>query len=133
RALAAWRARGVVAAGLCFIGLFFCYLAVNVPAQENRPTGSNSSPPDPALTPLSEGATEPIGNTAGSWGVTAGGAATYSVPLELPPGRRGMQPGLSLVYNSRDKDGDLGVGWSLAGFSAITHCGSNLSIDGAVG
>ena len=45
----------------------------------------------------------------------ASGAYTQSVPLDLPPGRNGLQPNLSLSYNSQNTDQDdlVGYGWSL--------------------
>ncbi len=55
------------------------------------------------------------------------GAAAYSHPLELPPGRAGLQPDLTLSYNSRGLDGlihnpepgTIADGWSLAQISII--------------
>lgn len=41
------------------------------------------------------------------------GAATYSVPIEVPPGRNGIAPNLTLRYNSYQKNGWIGVGWDL--------------------
>src|SRR3989338_5223363 len=44
------------------------------------------------------------------------GAATYSYGLEVPPGTNGLQPSLSLSYNSqgmRSRPSFLGAGWSL--------------------
>ncbi|MBI4597113.1 MAG: glycohydrolase toxin TNT-related protein [Candidatus Omnitrophica bacterium] len=41
------------------------------------------------------------------------GRATTSVPIALPPGRKGLQPSLALAYASSSRNGWLGVGWSL--------------------
>ncbi len=49
------------------------------------------------------------------------GAATYDVPIDVPPGRGGLQPQLNLTYNSRQMEGILawtqagwvGLGWNL--------------------
>ena len=41
------------------------------------------------------------------------GTATLSYPLEIPAGRRGMQPSLSLTYSSAGGPGWLGVGWDI--------------------
>ncbi|MGH8414914.1 MAG: SpvB/TcaC N-terminal domain-containing protein, partial [Gammaproteobacteria bacterium] len=70
-----------------------------------------------------------IGTDGGVSGVD-GGAATFSIPIAVPPGRAGMQPGLSLNYSSRGGNGDVGVGWSLSGLSAITRCPATYAQDG---
>lgn len=41
------------------------------------------------------------------------GAATLSVPIIVPPGRADLAPNLSLNYNSYQKNGWIGLGWSL--------------------
>jgi len=41
------------------------------------------------------------------------GAANYRIPIEVPAGRLGMTPSLELIYNSYQKNGWLGVGWTL--------------------
>ncbi len=48
------------------------------------------------------------------------GGVNYTVPLEIHPGRSGLQPNLSLAYNSMRGNSILGYGWGLAGLSAIT-------------
>ena len=44
------------------------------------------------------------------------GALTQTISLDIPPGRNGLQPDLSLDYNSQDTDQDseVGYGWSLS-------------------
>jgi virulence plasmid B protein len=74
-----------------------------------------------------------VGRTPGSFDVTSDGAATYTVPLWVPPGRAGMEPELSLVYHSRAGNGPLGVGWSLGGLSQIVRCAATLASDGSAG
>jgi Salmonella virulence plasmid 65kDa B protein len=43
------------------------------------------------------------------------GAFTQRVPLDIPPGRNGLQPDVSLQYNSQNtQDSIVGYGWSLS-------------------
>ena len=41
------------------------------------------------------------------------GAATTSIPIDVPPGRGGVQPNLALVYTSASRNGWVGLGWKL--------------------
>ena len=41
------------------------------------------------------------------------GRATTSIPIAVPPGRKGVQPSLALAYSSSSRNSPLGVGWSL--------------------
>jgi RHS repeat-associated protein len=38
---------------------------------------------------------------------------SHTIPIEVPPGRKGMDPGLELIYRSGSGDGWVGVGWEL--------------------
>lgn len=42
------------------------------------------------------------------------GSMQLSYPIELPPGRNGVEPSLAITYNSAKSNGWLGVGWDLA-------------------
>ncbi|MBI4597338.1 MAG: VCBS repeat-containing protein [Candidatus Omnitrophica bacterium] len=41
------------------------------------------------------------------------GRATTSIPIAVPPGRKGMQPSLGLSYSSSSRNSWVGVGWGL--------------------
>ncbi len=46
------------------------------------------------------------------------GSFGHGIPIEVPP-FRGLEPHLALGYTSEGRDGLVGVGWSLGGFSTI--------------
>ncbi|WP_462163193.1 SpvB/TcaC N-terminal domain-containing protein [Pseudoalteromonas xiamenensis] len=60
----------------------------------------------------------------------SGGAASYSIPIQLPPGRANFQPQVALTYSSRTGNGIAGVGWSISGGSSISRCASTYAQDG---
>ncbi|MFT5756073.1 MAG: RHS repeat-associated protein [Alteromonadaceae bacterium] len=75
--------------------------------------------------------TDKVGQLQGFADIS-GGNVNYSIPIQLPPGRQGMQPLLSLNYNSAAGNGITGKGWQLSGQSAIARCSANWTEDGKV-
>ena len=54
-------------------------------------------------------------------GVNPDGSFSQKIPIVIPPGTNGMQPNLSLVYNSNAGNGIMGIGWNLVGLPYITR------------
>ncbi|MCX6280638.1 MAG: FG-GAP-like repeat-containing protein [Bacteroidetes bacterium] len=71
-----------------------------------------------------------VGTLNGSLSVSLSGAATYNLPISLPPGVNGMQPNLSLQYNSQSGNSMLGIGFSLGGISTISRTTTDFYRDG---
>lgn len=97
-------------APLCALGLSLSGLGLSAAAQANTVAGELS----------------------GEFTVSAQGAASYRIPIAVPPGVAGMAPQLALAYNSQGGNGLLGVGWSLEGLSSISRCPASLVTDGHV-
>jgi len=74
--------------------------------------------------PLPQQATTAVGALKGSFEVSEQGTANYTIPIEVPPGRLGLQPNLALTYLGTKANGMLGIGWGLSGLSTITRCRS---------
>lgn len=60
----------------------------------------------------------------------SGGAASYSIPINLPPGINGIVPEISINYNSASGKGLLGFGWHISGTSEIRRGNKNHVFDG---
>ncbi|MCG7546172.1 hypothetical protein MHM93_18530 [Pseudoalteromonas sp. MM17-2] len=86
-------------------------------------------PDDQPFSDVQEITAEAMGTIAGQAAVN-GGAASYTIPIKLPPGRAGMQPNVSLNYSSRSGNGIAGVGWGLSAGSSITRCAATVAQDG---
>ena len=63
-----------------------------------------------------------VGAIPGEINVSSMGTASYTIPIEVVPGTQGLEPNLSIVYNSSGGMGLLGMKWSLSGISAVTRC-----------
>ncbi len=84
------------------------------------------------LTNISFGVTAATvpGLTPGEFKVSEMGSASYTIPIQVPPGTAGMVPSLALTYDSRRGSSMFGVGWSLSGLSIIERCAATIAQDG---
>ncbi|MCH6255907.1 hypothetical protein MLD52_05065, partial [Puniceicoccaceae bacterium K14] len=78
------------------------------------------------------GETAVVGSTLGELSVDGSGGASYSIPLWTTPGTAGMQPNLTLTYNSNGGNSLVGQGWSISGLSSISRVPQTLAVDGDV-
>ncbi|MBR3936989.1 MAG: VCBS repeat-containing protein [Bacteroidaceae bacterium] len=65
----------------------------------------------------------------GVFNVSPMGGATYSIPIDVPLGVGGLQPRLSIIYNSQSGNGLCGYGASLSGLSSITRAPKDIHHD----
>ncbi|MBR4840360.1 MAG: hypothetical protein IK005_07780 [Paludibacteraceae bacterium] len=72
---------------------------------------------------------EVVGEPQSGFSISPSGAATYTIAVDCPPGVNGMQPSVSLSYNSQSGLGIAGWGWNVSGSSSITKTCPNLYYD----
>ena len=72
-----------------------------------------------------------VGGTPVKFDVSSTGAAECSLPIECPKGINGIEPNISLEYNSQSGDGIAGFGCSIQGLSVITRGSKTVFHDGA--
>lgn len=102
----------VVSEGYSSDGFIATNISGNVSSSFNYPVFPSTYSSDPNTA---------VGGMSGQFGVSPLGGATYSIPIEVPQGVGGLQPQLSIVYNSQSSNGLCGYGTSLAGISSITR------------
>nr|WP_315224925.1 SpvB/TcaC N-terminal domain-containing protein [uncultured Flavobacterium sp.] len=82
--------------------------------------------------------TNPTGNsndpevTEGNLSVNLSGGATYSIPIAVAPGINGVEPQISLTYNSQGSNGAAGYGWQVSGVSSISRIPATKFHDGVI-
>lgn len=77
-------------------------------------------------------AQETPGTIPGGFTVDLNGQASYSMPIQVPPGTAGIEPKLSIDYNSGWGNGLLGVGFRIGGLYAIIRDACDLTHDGYI-
>lgn len=85
---------------------------------------SGSQPPLPAVSPSAIGGAFSSLMSESFKTDLATGAATLSIPIVVPPGRKNVQPNIALSYSSNNPNGICGAGWSLP-ISAIQRSTKN--------
>jgi len=75
-------------------------------------------------------ASDVVGAIDADFSVDPFGAAVYDIPIDVPAGRGGLKPGISLQYNSQHGQAIAGMGWSVAGLSEISRCSQTVPQDG---
>jgi len=71
-----------------------------------------------------------VGSIPGQFSVSPSGGASYNIPIDCPPGINGMQPSVSLTYNSQSATGITGYGWNISGTSMISRVSKSVYFDG---
>ncbi len=107
----------------------------NESRQEEGGSGGGTTNPNPPPQPPAYPERAIVGTSTptmlgGVGGVTDTGAATYTLPLWVPDGPRGMQPALSIGYHGGGGNGHLGTGISLDGIPEITACNRTVASEG---
>ncbi len=124
------------------IPLWFLLFGVFAPAgcacgperqvQSSKPIACRPQHDRHAISPPLASKTIVAGTIPASFAVTDSGDAAMSMPLEVPPGRAGVEPSLAISYSSSSGDGVLGTGFSITGASSITRCPKTMAIDGEI-
>ena len=71
-----------------------------------------------------------VGSPDGSFAVTPLGGASYTIPIEVPAGICGMEPEISITYDSHSGNGLCGWGCKIGGISVITRSVKDIYHDG---
>lgn len=113
--------------GLFSYILCLCY-TLSILGQEGYPAIDNDYVP----TTHQINTQKKVGQIDITSGISPSGARTYTVPIAVYDGIRKFNPELSLVYNSQQGNGLLGMGWSISGLSTICRTIRTPHYDGKI-
>jgi RHS repeat-associated protein len=82
--------------------------------------------------PAEEVTTSAVGALPGTFNVGSSGSATFTIPINVPPGRGGLAPALALSYASGSGNSTVGLDWHVSGFSSISVCSKSVAQDGVL-
>lgn len=81
------------------------------------------------IDPGGSGSGTEAGSTAGSLSISLTGAASYSMPIMVPPGIKDIAPNVAVSYTSQGANGLAGWGWDVSGLSTISRIPSTKYYD----
>ena len=87
--------------------------SVSKEIEEQLDNQEHQDPEDPETLIRTTTGSEPFSSSEKFQVEPSTGTATLTIPIEVPQGRKGIQPSISLMYNSSSPNSILGVGWSL--------------------
>lgn len=96
---------------------------------DSRTIEDNKELEQPNVATFSVDKSKEVGTIVGTVDVTETGSANYVIPIEVPKGVAGLEPTVSINYNSQFANGLMGYGWNIAAFSAISRCGKSYYYD----
>lgn len=96
---------------------------------DSRTKDDNKELEQPNVATFSVDKSKEVGTIVGTVDVTETGSANYVIPIEVPKGIVGLEPAVSINYNSQFANGLMGYGWNVAAFSAISRCGKSYYYD----
>jgi RHS repeat-associated protein len=117
--------QGVNSTGTCSTDIATVVVSVNLPDITYAPLHTELT-----LASKTIDLSKPVGKIDGKAGATATGASTYTIPIYSVPGTNGVEPSISLAYNSHASNGIAGFGWNITGLSSITRSGKDVYHDG---
>ena len=102
-------------------------IVLAIPYSSN--TSSGGSPPNTNITRTLD-FNLPVGTTSAAYNVSTLGSLGYNIPITTAPGTKGIEPTISIDYNSLNTNGIVGYGWNINGVESISRLGQTIYHNG---